>query len=71
MNAIIWPAQYQPCFSDNFVSNEVIEACLGAAEIWPWLNDVVRWPDYYTNAANVRLYDRARSRAGTRRPFPF
>ncbi|MBT9431308.1 SRPBCC domain-containing protein [Candidatus Sodalis endolongispinus] len=59
MNAIIWPAQYQPGFCDNFVSSETIEAGLGAAEVWPWLNDAVRWPDYYTNAANVYLYDQA------------
>ncbi|BAE73607.1 hypothetical protein SGGMMB4_00861 [Sodalis glossinidius str. 'morsitans'] len=59
MNAIIWPAQYQPGFTDNFVSNEVIAAGLDAADIWPWLNEAVRWPDYYTHAANVRFYDRS------------
>lgn len=33
MHAIIWSEQYLPGFTDNFVSNEIIEACLGAAEV--------------------------------------
>jgi hypothetical protein len=56
MNAIIWPANFEPGFSDNFVSNEVIVAGLSAAEIWPLLSHPECWPTYYANSANVRFY---------------
>jgi hypothetical protein len=57
MNAIIWPDDYTPGFTDNYVSNEVIVAGLGAADVWPFLSIPSRWPTYYANSANIRFYD--------------
>lgn len=57
MNAIVWPEGYVPGFTDNFVSNEVIVAGLGAADVWPLLSNAPLWPTYYTNSANIRFHD--------------
>jgi len=57
MNAIIWPENYVPGFTDNFASNEVIVAGLSAEAVWPYLSTPSRWPTYYSNSANVRFYD--------------
>lgn len=57
MNAIDWPAGYTPGFTDNFVSNEMIIAGITAADVWPLLSHPVSWPSYYSNSANVRLYN--------------
>lgn len=57
MNAIHWPADYLPGFTDNFCSNEVIVSGLSAAEVWPFLSTPTLWPTYYANSANVRLQD--------------
>jgi hypothetical protein len=57
MNAIIWPEDYTPGFTDNYVSNEVIVAGLSAADVWPFLSIPSRWPTYYANSANIRFYD--------------
>ncbi|MGU1062150.1 SRPBCC domain-containing protein [Pseudomonas aeruginosa] len=56
-NAIVWPEGYLPGTTDNFVSNEVIVAGLGAADVWPLLADATKWPSYYANSADVRFYD--------------
>lgn len=37
MNAIIWPAGFEPGYTENFASNEIILAGLSAADIWPLL----------------------------------
>lgn len=57
MNAIQWPAGYVPGYTDNFVSNEVIIHGLSAEDIWPLLNEPLRWPGYYKNSADIRFYD--------------
>lgn len=57
MHAIIWPEDYLPGTTENFVSNEIIVAGLSAADIWPLLAEAPRWPSYYANSANVRFYD--------------
>jgi hypothetical protein len=57
MNAIIWPEDYTPGFTDNFASNEVIVAGLSASEVWPLLSTPSRWPSYYANSANIRFHD--------------
>ncbi|MDH7637759.1 SRPBCC domain-containing protein [Sphingomonas oryzagri] len=57
MSYIQWPAGYVPGFTDNFCSNEVIVAGLTTADVWPFLNEPGRWPDYYRNSADVRFHD--------------
>lgn len=59
MNHIYWPEGYEPGFTENFVSNEVIVAGLSAAQIWPLLAIASNWPSYYANSANIRFYDNA------------
>lgn len=59
MNAIIWPENYLPGFTENFASNEVIVAGLSAADIWPLLSVPAEWPGYYANSASIRFYDHA------------
>lgn len=57
MHEIIWPEGYVPGFTDNFASNEVIAAGLGAADVWPLLSHAPAWPTYYANSANIRFHD--------------
>jgi len=57
MNTILWPKGYEPGFTENFASNEVIVAGLSAADVWPLLAEPAMWPTYYANSANVRFYD--------------
>lgn len=57
MNAILWPEGFVPGLTDNFCSNEVIEAGLSAADVWPLLVEPAKWPTYYANSANTRFYD--------------
>ena len=57
MNEIIWPKDYIPGFTENFVSNEVIVAGLSAEEIWPFLAYAPLWPSHYANSANIRFHD--------------
>lgn len=57
MSDIVWPAGYVPGFTDNYCSNEVIVRGLSTADIWPFLNEPLRWPTYYKNSADIRFYD--------------
>jgi hypothetical protein len=57
MNAIIWPKQYTPGTTDNFVTNETIVAGLTAANVWPLLANTSAWPTYYDNASDIRFYN--------------
>lgn len=52
-NAIIWPSRFRPGFVDNWVSNEVIEANLSAADIWPLLATITKWESYYLNCSQI------------------
>ncbi|MEN9892880.1 MAG: hypothetical protein RLY78_3175 [Pseudomonadota bacterium] len=56
-HAIVWPEGFVPGFTDNFCSNEVIAAGLGAADIWPLLVTPALWPGYYANSAHPRFHD--------------
>ncbi|EMW6689685.1 hypothetical protein L400_02618 [Enterobacter hormaechei] len=56
-SAIIWPNDYLPGTTDNFASNEIIVAGLSAKEIWAQLNDTTLWPNYYSNAEDIRFHD--------------
>lgn len=57
MSDIVWPEQYLPGMTDNYVSNEITVAKLSAAEVWPYLNDTRAWPTYYENVSDVRFHD--------------
>jgi hypothetical protein len=57
MHEIIWPKDFTPGFTENFVSNEVIVSGLSAEEVWPFLNQAARWPTYYSNSANVCVHE--------------
>lgn len=57
MHAINWPDAFEPGYTDNFCSNEVIVAGLTAQDIWPLLVTPAVWPEYYANSANARFYD--------------
>lgn len=59
MHHIHWPEGFEPGFTENFASNEVIVAGLSAAQVWPLLSGATQWPSYYANSANVRFYDNA------------
>ncbi|SIQ71752.1 polyketide cyclase [Aquipseudomonas alcaligenes] len=59
MNHIRWPEGFEPGFTENFVSNEVIVSGLSAAEVWPLLAAPSKWPTYYLNSANIQFRDNA------------
>lgn len=69
-SAIIWPNDYLPGTTDNFASNEIIVAGLSAKEIWAQLNDTTLWPNYYSNAEDIRFSRRQRSGTERQRPLP-
>ena len=53
MSDIIWPADYLPGTTDNYVSNEIIVAGLDATRVWSRLVEPALWPTYYRNAADI------------------
>ncbi len=57
LSDIIWPEQYMPGTTDNYVSNEIVVAGLTAADVWPFLNNTSAWPTYYSNASEIRFHD--------------
>lgn len=54
-SSIVFPAEFTPGTTDNFVSNEVIAANITAAQIWSLLADVSQWESYYWNCQNISL----------------
>lgn len=56
MSDIVWPKQYLPGTTDNYVSNEIIVAGLSAVEVWPFLNNITAWPAYYSNVSDIRFH---------------
>ncbi|KAF2719885.1 hypothetical protein K431DRAFT_286363 [Polychaeton citri CBS 116435] len=52
-SAIVWPLQWLPGTTDNFVSNETIAKDLTASQIWALLSNVSRWESYYHNVEKV------------------
>ncbi|TKA21836.1 hypothetical protein B0A50_08505 [Salinomyces thailandicus] len=46
-SAIVWPDEYLPGTTDNFVTNEMIVKGISASQIWPLLNDCTKWETYY------------------------
>lgn len=58
VDEIIWPEQFTPGMTDNYVSNEIVVRGLSAATVWHLLNDTSAWPTYYTNASEIRFHNR-------------
>ncbi|KAH6691122.1 hypothetical protein BKA61DRAFT_625292 [Leptodontidium sp. MPI-SDFR-AT-0119] len=52
-SAIIWPEEFLPGTTSNFVSNEVIASTLSAPLIWFLLSDISKWPRYYNNVSSI------------------
>lgn len=52
-SAIIWPKQWLPGTTDNFVSNEIIAVGIKAEQIWPLLADPSKWESYYENCEKI------------------
>lgn len=52
-SAIVWPTNFLPGTTDNFVSNEVVAKDATAAKVWALLADVSRWASYYKNCSDV------------------
>ena len=57
MNAINWPKEYLPGTTDNFVSNEIIVKGISLKEVWPYLVDASKWPTYYSNSGDIKMYN--------------
>ena len=55
MEAIYWPKEFTPGFTDNFVSAETYVAGLTAEEVFPYLTHAHIWHDYYDGASDVKL----------------
>lgn len=56
MSTIHWPTGYLPGTTDNFVSNEIVVTGLTAAEVFTTLKNTKKWPDYYSNASDIRFH---------------
>jgi hypothetical protein len=57
MSDIIWPEEYLPGTTDNYVSNEIIVADLSVDVVWPYLSSTTAWPIYYSNASDIAFRD--------------
>lgn len=55
MEAIHWPKEFTPGFTDNFVSAETYVAGLTAEEVFPYLTHAHIWADYYDGVSDVKL----------------
>lgn len=51
--SIVFPADYTPGTTDNFVSNEIIATHMSATHIWAQLVDIRQWSSYYKNCAAI------------------
>jgi uncharacterized protein YndB with AHSA1/START domain len=49
-----WPAGFEPGNSWVYARNEIAIAA-PAERVWRWLIRAARWPDWYSNSANVRF----------------
>ncbi|KAF3044060.1 hypothetical protein E8E12_008541 [Didymella heteroderae] len=54
---IVFPNDYGPGTTDNFVSNEIIAKGVSAQQIWAQLADISQWTSYYKNCANITVPD--------------
>lgn len=51
--AIIWPDNFLPGTTDNYVSNEIIAKDITAAQVWALLADISKWTSYYKNCDSI------------------
>lgn len=68
---IVWPVDYLPGTTDNYVSNEIIVAGLSAVQVWPQLAQPLLWPGYYRNAGEIVFHDGAGPELGAGVRFRF
>ncbi|KAJ4410871.1 hypothetical protein N0V91_001800 [Didymella pomorum] len=54
---ILFPNEYSPGTTDNFVSNEIIAKNVTSSQIWAQLADISQWTSYYKNCANITVPD--------------
>ncbi|MGO9453279.1 MAG: SRPBCC domain-containing protein [Candidatus Binataceae bacterium] len=47
-----WPAGFEPNSSSVFAHNEIVIAA-SPDRVWRWLIRAARWPEWYSNSANV------------------
>jgi hypothetical protein len=52
-SSIVWPKQYLPGTTDNYVSNEIFVAGITAEEVWANLADITKWESYYDNVSQI------------------
>lgn len=57
MEAIHWPREFTPGFTDNFVSTETIVKDLRAEEVFPYLSHAYIWSQYYRGTKDVKAVD--------------
>lgn len=50
---IIWPVEFLPGTTDNYVSNEVIVKGITAEQVWQFLADITKWESYYNNVSQI------------------
>ncbi|KAL6862889.1 hypothetical protein ACO1O0_003128 [Amphichorda felina] len=50
---IIWPQEFLPGTTDNFVSNEVIVKGITVDQVWQLLADISKWESYYDNVSRI------------------
>lgn len=52
-SSIIWPKEFLPGTTDNFVSNEIYIPNITAAQVWAYLDDITKWESYYNNVGQI------------------
>ena len=52
--SIIWPNEFLPGTTDNFVSNEVFIKDVTAEQVWRYLVDITQWETYYDNVSQIK-----------------
>ena len=57
MHSIVWPKDYVPGYTDNYVSNEMIIRDLSLEVVWENLVNTASWTKYYSNMADVEFYN--------------
>jgi uncharacterized protein YndB with AHSA1/START domain len=56
VSKIHWPDRYHPDNVPVHVRNE-LDMAASPEQVWSWLIRATRWPEWYSNAANVEIVD--------------